>query len=165
MVVKTNIAKKEIHEIETPSAKKVLTKRKQAFEKVISVNGCNGSSDLGQLTSAVANAIRDKVPNAFVACPYSLFPEVEGPSQVLLHSDHHIVIDGCGDRCLTRTLERAGLKVDLSYAMDEDFGFEKHPQPAKFTQEQLDIVVKKITEDINNLDIIRHPKKLETTAK
>ena len=158
MVVK--LEKKEIHEIQAPSAKKVLTKRKEVFEKTISVNGCNGSADLGQLTSAAANAIRDKIPNAFVACPYSLFPEVEGPSQVLLHSDHHVVIDGCKEHCLTKTLENAGLKVDLSYAMDEDFGLEKHGQPAKFREEDLKMVVDKIAEDIEKLEIVRHPKKM-----
>ena len=163
--MKKKIEKKEIHEIKAPSAKKVLTMRKQTFEKVISVNGCNGSADLGQLTSAAANAIRDRIPNAFVACPYSLFPEVEGPSQVLLHSDHHVVIDGCGERCLTRSLEHAGLKVDLSYAMDEDFGLEKHPQPAKFKEEDLIRVGDKIIEDIKKHNFFRKHKNIKETQK
>ncbi len=155
------LEKKEIHEIQAPSAKKVLTKRKQIFDKTISVNGCNGSADLGQLTTAAANAIRDKIPNAFVACPYSLFPGVEGPSQVLLHSDHHVVLDGCKEHCLTKTMQKAGLRVDLSYAMDEDFGFEKHGQPAKFTDEQLKIVVDRVVEDMKKLDIVSHMKLVE----
>jgi len=154
------LEKKEIHEIQAQSAKKVLTNRKANFEKTISVNGCNGSADLGQLTTAAANAIRNRVPNAFVACPYSLFPEVEGPSQVLLHSDHHVVLDGCKERCLTKTLEHAGIKVDLSYAMDEDFGLQKHPQPAQYSEEDLKKVVDKITKDINKLDMIRSQKEL-----
>ena len=150
--------KKNVKEIIAQSAVKAITNRKAVFDKLISINGCNGSSDLGQLTSAVSNLVRDKVPNAFVGCPYALFPEVEGPSQVLLHSDHHIILDGCKDRCLAKTMEKAGFKVDLSYAMDEDFGLVKHPQPEKFKEEDLIRVADKIIEDIKKLDLYENPK-------
>ena len=151
--------KKKIDDIIAKNAVKAITNRKKVFDKLISINGCNGSSDLGQLTTAASNLVRDKVPNAFVGCPYALFPEVEGPSQVLLHSDHHVIIDGCKDRCLTKTMEKAGLKVDLSYALDEDFSLEKHPQPAKFKESDLKAVTDKITEDIKKLDLHRNPGK------
>jgi uncharacterized metal-binding protein len=83
----------------------------------------------------------------------------------LLHSDYHIVIDGCKDHCLTKTFQKAGIKVLLSYAMDEDFGLEKHPQPAKFRDEDLKKVLDKIVEDINELAIIRHPKEMSYDSK
>ncbi len=146
--------KKPVEEIQTPTAKKNIITRRQKFGKYITVNGCNGSSDLGQLTVAVANAIRDRVPNAFVDCPYALFADVEGSSQVILHADYRIVIDGCKSRCLTKALESVGAKVTLSYAMDEDFGFEKHPQPAKYSQEQVEIVVSRVLDDLKKKGLI-----------
>ena len=143
--------KKPLEEIKTESAIKSIKGGHNKFGETISVNGCNGSSDLGQLTSAAANRIRDLVPNAFVRCPYALYPEIEGPGQTLLHDDYQVVLDGCKERCLAKTLEKAGVKVDLSYAMDEDFGLEKHPQPAKYTEEDLEKVVNKIVSDIKKL--------------
>ena len=143
--------KKPLEEIKTESAIKSIKGGHAKFGETISVNGCNGSSDLGQLTSAAANRIRDLVPNAFVRCPYALYPEIEGPGQTLLHDDYQVVLDGCKSRCLAKTLEKAGVKVDLSYAMDEDFGLEKHPQPAKYSEEDLEKVVNKIVSDIKKL--------------
>ncbi len=146
--------KKPVENIQTPTAKKNIINRRQKFGRYITVNGCNGSSDLGQLTVAVANAIRDRVANAFVDCPYALFGNVEGPAQVILHADYRLVIDGCKSRCLTKALESLGAEVTLSYAMDEDFGFEKHPQPATYSQEQVQIVVTRVLEDLGKLGIV-----------
>ena len=140
-----------INEIKAESAKKAIKMAHEKFGKTISVNGCNGSSDLGQLTSVAANMVRDNVPNAFVRCPYALYPEVEGPGNVLLYDDYQIVIDGCRERCVAKTLKKAGVKVDLSYAMDEDFGLVKHPQPTKFKEEDLQNVVNKIVDDVKEL--------------
>ena len=147
--------KKPVEDIQTPTAKKNIIARRQKFGSYITVNGCNGSSDLGQLTVAVANAVRDRVANAFVDCPYALFADVEGPAQVILHADYRVVIDGCKSRCLTKALESLGAEVTLSYAMDEDFGFEKHSQPAKYTQKQVETVVNKILSDLKEKAIIK----------
>ncbi len=140
-----------IEKIKSAGSRKAIISAHQKFDKTIMVNGCGGSSDLGQLSFALANYIRDKIPNAFVRCPYALYPEVEGPSQTILYDDYHIVIDGCKERCLARTLEKAGIKVDLSYALDEDFGLEKHPQPAHFKEEDLIKVGERIIKDIKKL--------------
>jgi len=137
--------KKRIEDITSPSAKKAITSSHQKFDKTISVNGCFGSSDLGQMSSAVSIEIRNRVPNAFMRCPFALYPEVEGPGQTIMHDDYQIVIDGCKDRCLKKTLEKAGIKVDLSYALDEDFGLEKHPQPTPFNREDMLLVAKTIS--------------------
>ncbi|MCD6333628.1 MAG: hypothetical protein J7L89_10180, partial [Bacteroidales bacterium] len=100
---------------------------------------------------AVSIEIRNRVPNAFMRCPFALYPEVEGPGQTIMHDDYQIVIDGCKDRCLKKTLEKAGIKVDLSYALDEDFGLEKHPQPTPFNREDMLYVAEKIIEDTSKL--------------
>lgn len=84
--------KKPLNEIKTESAIKSITTSHQKFGKTISVNGCFGSSDLGQMAAALSIEIRDRVPNAFVRCPYALYPEVEGPGQTLMHDDYQITI-------------------------------------------------------------------------
>lgn len=145
--------KKKIEEITAPSSVKAITGSHKKFGKTISVNGCFGSSDLGQMTGALSIEIRNRVPNAFMRCPYALYPEVEGPGQTLMHDDFQVVIDGCSDRCLKKTLEKAGVKVDLSYALDEDFGLEKHPQPTPFVKEDMLKVVEKIEKDIQQLSL------------
>lgn len=64
---------------------------------------------------------------------------MKGPTQVLLHDDCQVVIDGCEARCLLKTLQKAGIEVDLSYALDEDFGLEKGPGPEFDEQEMLEV--------------------------
>lgn len=53
------------------------------FDKTISVDGCFGSSNIGQKAGFIAREIVKKIPNAFMRCPVALFPEVEGPTQLL----------------------------------------------------------------------------------
>jgi len=67
-----------------------------------------------------------------------------------LHNDYQIVIDGYKARCLLKTLEKAGIKVDLAYALDEDFGLEKTPGP-EFDEEAMKRVAEKIKNDIQKL--------------
>jgi len=141
------LKKKSVDEIKTESAKKTITTQHAKFGKTISVNGCFGSSDIGQMTGFIAREIVKRIPNAFMRCPLALYPEVEGPSQVLLHDDFNVVIDGCKDRCLKKTFERAGLKVDLSYALDEDFGLPKNKGP-DFDEEKMKEIAEIIIQDI-----------------
>ncbi len=141
------ISKKPIAEIKTDSARKTIITQHEKFGKTISVNGCFGSSDIGQMTGFIAREIVKKIPNAFMRCPLALYPEVEGPTQVLLHDDFNVVIDGCKDRCLKKTFEKAGLKVDLSYALDEDFGLPKNKGP-DFDEAKMKEIAEKIIKDI-----------------
>ncbi len=143
--------KKKVEEITSPSAVKSISTSHKKFGETVSVNGCFGSSDLGQMTGALSIEIRNRIPNAFMRCPYALFPEVEGPGQTLMHDDYQVVIDGCKERCLKKTLEKAGIKVDLSYALDDDFGLEKHPQPKPFNKEEMLKVASKIEQDIHKM--------------
>lgn len=139
--------KKPVEEIKTDSARNTIVTQHKKFGKTISVDGCFGSSNLGQETGFAAREIVKQIPNAFMRCPLALYPEVEGSTQVLLHEDYHVVIDGCKERCLAKTYEKAGMKVDLSYALDEDFHFEKKKGP-DFDEEEVKEIVAKIMKDI-----------------
>ena len=130
------------------SARNTIIKQHEQFGKTISVNGCFGSSNIGQKAGFIAREIVQKIPNAFMRCPIAAFPEIEGPTQVLLHDDFHVVIDGCKARCLAKSYEKLGLKVDLSYALDEHFSCEKKPGP-DFDEEKMKEIAEKIIVDIN----------------
>jgi len=122
--------KKEVKDIKTDSARNTIMKQKEKFGKTIGINACGGSSNLGQKSFFIARELVQQFPNAFMRCPVGLYPEVEGPSQVLLYDDYQVVIDGCAGACLRKTLEKENIKIDLAYELDhEDYMTEKKPGP------------------------------------
>ena len=135
--------KKNIEDIKMDSARNTIINQHKKFGKTISVNGCFGSLNVGQKAGFIAREIVREVPNAFMRCPIAAFPEVEGPTQVLLHDDFHVVVDGCEARCLAKSYEKLGLKVSLSYALDENFSCEKKPGP-DFDEEKMKQITDKI---------------------
>lgn len=141
--------KKPVEQIKNPDAVNAITNQHEKFGKTIGINGCFGSSNIGQMTGFIARKIVREIPGAFMRCPIALYPEVEGPSQVMLYDDYQVVIDGCKGRCLALTYEKAGLSVDLQYALDEDFSLEKKPGP-DFDEQKMNEVADRIIQDIKN---------------
>ena len=142
--------RKPVEEIVTEPARKTVKMQHEKFGRTIGLNGCFGSSDLGQMTGFIPRALVKEIPNAFMRCPLALWPEVEGATQVLLRDDYQVVIDGCKERCLLKTLQKAGVEVDLAYALDEDFGLEKAAGP-DFDESVMERVAEKIKKDIQEL--------------
>lgn len=141
--------KKPVDQIQADAARKTVIAQHQKFGTTIGIDGCFGSSNIGQESGFIARELVKRIPNAFMRCAIALFPGVEGPTQVLLHDDYHVVIDGCKARCLAKTYEKAGLSVTLSYALDEDFGAEKQPGP-DFDEERVQAIAEKIIHDIED---------------
>ncbi len=144
------LTRKPIDEIKTEMSRKTIAMQHEKFGKTIGINGCFGSSNLGQMTGFIPRWLVQEIPNAFMRCPLALWPEVEGASQVLLYDDYQVVIDGCKERCLLKTLEKAGVKVDLAYALDEDFGLEKAPGPG-FDEKAMNRIAERIKQDVQEL--------------
>lgn len=144
------LVRKPVDEIATESARKTVQMQHEKFGRTIGVNGCFGSANLGQMAGFICRALVKEIPNAFMRCPLALWPEVEGPAQVLLHDDYQVVIDGCKERCLLKTMEKAGIKVDLAYALDEDFGLDKAPGP-DFEEQKMLKIAARIKRDIQEL--------------
>ena len=143
--------KKPVEEIKMETARNTIIEQHAKFGKTIGVNGCFGSSNLGQMTGFMPREVVRAVPNAFMRCPLALLPEIEGPSQVLLYDDYQVVIDGCEARCLAKSLAKAGVKVDLSYTLDEDFQLEKKPGP-DFDEVSMQKISQRIIADIKKLN-------------
>ncbi len=142
--------KKPVAQIENPDAAQTITNQHKKFGKTIGVNGCFGSSNIGQMTGFIARKIVREIPYAFMRCPIALYPEVEGPSQVMLYDEYQVVIDGCKGKCLALTYEKAGLGVDLHYVLDKDYDLEKKPGP-DFDEEKMNDIADHIIQDIKNM--------------
>lgn len=147
--------KKPIKDIKTDSARDAIINLHNKFGKTIGVNTCFGSSNIGQMSGFIAREIVRAIPNAFMRCPIAIYPEVEGPTQVILYDDYQVVLDGCKAKCLKKNMEKAGVVVDLSYAIDEDFKVEKDStidfDEAKM-KEISQIIISEIREKIINID-------------
>ncbi|KLU62514.1 DGC domain protein [Peptococcaceae bacterium CEB3] len=142
--------KMPVDAIKMETARKTIVAQHDKYAKTIGVNGCFGSSNVGQMTGFMPREIVRTIPSAFMRCPLALYPEIEGPSQVLLYDDYQVVIDGCEARCLAKALTKAGVKIDLSYALDEDFNLEKTPGP-DFDEGKMKEITQKIMADIRKL--------------
>ena len=147
--------KKPVEEIKTEPARKAIINLHKKFGKTIGVNTCFGSSNIGQMSGFIAREIVKAIPNAFMRCPIGIYPNVEGPTQVILHDDYQVVIDGCKARCLKKNMEKAGIEIDLSYAIDEDFHVEKD-STIDFDEEKMkqisQRIITEIREKIINID-------------
>ena len=142
--------KKPVDRIKNPDAVKAITNQHKKFGRTVGINGCFGSSNIGQMSGFIARKIVKEVPGTFMRCPIALYPEVEGPSQVMLHDDFQVVIDGCKGRCLALSYEKFGLVVDLHYVLDEDFGLEKKPGP-DFDEQKMNEIADRMIQDIKNM--------------
>ncbi len=142
--------KKPVDQIKNPDAVNAITNQHKKFGKTVGINGCFGSSNIGQMTGFIARKIVREIPGSFMRCPIALYPEVEGPSQVMLHDDYQVIIDGCKGRCLVLTYEKFGLTVDLHYALDEDFSVKKMPGP-DFDEQKMNVIADRIIQDINKM--------------
>jgi uncharacterized metal-binding protein len=136
-----------VADISSESAKTTVVNQHKKFGKTIGVNSCFGSSNIGQASGFIAREIVKAIPNAFMRCPLALDPQVEGPTQVLLYDDYQVTIDGCNDLCLAKTLENRDIKIDLRYALDDDFGWQKQPGP-DFDEEKMQQIAQQIIADI-----------------
>ena len=71
--------KKPIEEIKTDSAKNIIINQHKKFGKTISVNGCFGSSNIGQKAGFIVREIVKQIPNAFMRCPIAAIADMEHP--------------------------------------------------------------------------------------
>ncbi|WP_338535271.1 putative zinc-binding protein [Helicovermis profundi] len=143
--------KKKLENIVTENAKKTIKMQHEKFGKTIGINSCAGSSNLGQKSFFIAREIVKRIPNAFMRCPVGLYPEVEGPSQVIFYDDYQVTIDGCKGACLRKTLEKENIKIDLAYELDhESYMTEKKPGP-DFDEKKMLEIADQVEKDILKL--------------
>jgi len=90
------------------------------------VFACAGASHVGQVTNRAALdlTLRGK-GQAF--CLAAMSARIEEKMKRSREAGARIAIDGCEDHCARKTLELAGLPVDVHVVLTTDLGMEKKP--------------------------------------
>lgn len=87
---------------------------------------CAGASHVGQAANqAGVQLMRQK--DAVLFCLAALSAEVPEKTARARSADRIVAIDGCEDHCCRKTLEKAGLRVDV-HVVATDLGILKKPE-------------------------------------
>jgi uncharacterized metal-binding protein len=107
---------------------------------------CAGASHVGQVTNRAALdlTLRGK-GQAF--CLAAMSAKIEEKLKRSREAGLRIAIDGCEDHCARKTLEFAGLPVDVHVVLTTDLGMEKKPSAPNMigdTKRAVEAVVQKL---------------------
>ena len=103
---------------------------------------CSGAADVGAVADRAARKLDDETDMA-MSCTSGIAGGVEPILQRAARADTIIALDGCGEDCVSQTLEQAGLQRIVRIRVT-DFGLAKGENPP--TDENVEIVVNKIKE-------------------
>ena len=92
----------------------------------ISIANCAGRSNIGQMSAEIAKKLDNALPYANINCLPAIFPDLK-PAGKFKEADAIVVIDGCTESCVLKTIENGGFKPALRIAPDEEYGVEKKP--------------------------------------
>ncbi len=92
----------------------------------IAIANCSGRSNIGQMSLEIAKKVDKALPYARISCLPALWPDLT-PAGKFYEADAVVVIDGCKEACVLKTVEKAGITPILRVAPDETFGVEKTP--------------------------------------
>ncbi len=115
----------------------------------ISIANCSGRSNIGQMSLEIAKKIDKTLPYANINCLPAIFPRLK-PANKFYEADAVVVIDGCNEACVLKTIEAGGLKPALRIAPDEDYGVEKTPG-LDFDEETMNRIADDVIEKIKKL--------------
>ena len=130
----------------------------------ISIANCSGRSNIGQMSLEIAKKIDKTLPYANINCLPAISPKLK-PASKFFEADAVVVIDGCSEACVLKTIELAGLKPALRIAPDEDYGVEKKPG-LDFDQETMNRIADDVIRKIEKLaEEIRQRKMRQAVEK
>ncbi len=95
-------------------------------EIFIAIANCSGRSNIGQMSAEIAKRLDKALPYARISCLPAIFPGLK-PASKFFEADAIVVIDGCKEGCVSKTIEKAGLKPSIRIAPDVNYGIEKLP--------------------------------------
>jgi len=117
-------------------------------EIFIAIANCSGRSNTGQMSGEIAKKLDNALPYARISCLPAIFPELK-PAEKFKEADAIVVIDGCNEACVLKTIEKAGFKPALRITPDDDYGVEKTPgidYDEEVMNKIADDVIKKVKE-------------------
>jgi len=92
----------------------------------ISIANCSGRSNIGQMSLEIAKKLDRALPYANINCLPAIFPQLK-PAGKFKEADAIVVIDGCTEACVLKTIQKGGFTPALRIAPDDDYGVEKTP--------------------------------------
>ena len=95
-------------------------------ELSIAIANCAGRSNIGQMSLEIAKRVDRALPYARISCLPALWPDLT-PAEKFYEADAVVVIDGCKEACVLKTIQKANIIPILRVAPDETFGVEKTP--------------------------------------
>ncbi len=98
----------------------------QDQEIFIAIANCSGRSNIGQMSAEIAKKLDNALPYARISCLPAIFPDLK-PAEKFREADAIVVIDGCKEACVLKTIENGGFKPALRISPDDDYGVEKTP--------------------------------------
>jgi len=130
---------------------------------------CFGAmSSSGTLTGiAVLEAMKRLDPKKTgIFCSSALAVDVPKHRKTTQAAKRIIAIDGCANRCTSKIIEKAGLKIDKSLNLVKDLSVEKRGpfRPFDYTEEELQKTVEAIVRICEGLSTGDNPKD-ETSSK
>jgi uncharacterized metal-binding protein len=123
---------------------------------------CFGAmSSSGTLTGvAVLEAMKRLDPKKTgIFCSSALAVDVPKHRKTTLAAKRIIAIDGCANRCTSKIIEKAGLKIDKSLNLVKDLSIEKRGpfRPFDYTEEELQKTVEAIINICEGLSADNNP--------
>ena len=103
-----------------------MYKHKYISDIKISIANCAGRSNIGQMSLEISKRIDKALPYANINCLPAIYPKLK-PANKFFEADAVVVIDGCKEACVLKTIVQAGIKPSLRIAPDETFHIEKIP--------------------------------------
>jgi len=118
-------------------------------EFFIAIANCSGRSNTGQMSVEIAKKLDNTLPYARISCLPAIFPELK-PAEKFKEADAIVVIDGCNEACVLKTIEKAGFKPALRITPDDDYGVEKTPG-LEYDKEVMNKIADDVIEKVKEL--------------
>jgi uncharacterized metal-binding protein len=96
-----------------------MKKQEGSFQEgVVIFFACSGGSKVGHLTDLVARKLQD-AGEILMSCPPAVSGQIESYLDKLRKDKKVIVLDGCENDCVSRTLQNSGFKHYLHIRLNE----------------------------------------------
>lgn len=115
----------------------------------IAIANCSGRSNIGQMSAEIAKKLDNALPYARISCLPAIFPQLK-PAGKFEEADAIVVIDGCNEACVLKTIEKGGFKAALRIAPDDDYGVEKTPG-IEYDEETMNRIADDVIEKVKAL--------------
>lgn len=136
--------------------------REQEF--FIAIANCSGRSNIGQMSAEISKKLDNALSYARISCLPAIFPQLK-PAGKFEEADAIVVIDGCTESCVLKTIEKGGFKAALRIAPDDDYGVEKTPG-IEYDEDVMNRIAEEVIEKVKALaQQVREKKRQQISAE